>query len=602
MKQVLDKQTATLENIDKTLKNDKLIQLSQAALQAKTDRDLNEDQKDLSARLEKLTEIAEKGLVQKTGDGLNSNVTKMAKSVKDLAKSLEKREKEVAGINASDISEKAKGIKTYKGVKDVVKEKVDSVKDFFTMRGFLDKTGIAKRGGSGLLSQIADKSEAKQKFIQQLSVTQNTFEKGSAEEKIRAAAAGKQFDQSHSLLKENKANEAKIAEMKESGWSDDQIAKTGLLDTREDLTGKIKKVDKRFKDVGNLSVDSETKQSKTKKAKETAAVEKVVSKKQAAEKTVEREKKSITNKEIQNNKIEKSKEKVLQMVDSKKESAINKEALDFSDEGQLEAQRAQEHTIDLLSKIEENTRPVTGGGTPEAPKETKGGGFLDGIMSFLGEGLMTAVKGLFNPRNLLKTFTKFLGPAVIIGALANGIIDGFKALMSGGSFTDVIVSFWGGVLDFLTFGLFGKEQLQKIVNAVSGFVDEFFIQPIKTFFNNIKEALFGFLKNIEIPRIGFKIPFTDKEVGVGPFKPFGESQSSSSSSPSAPAPQTANAVTAKSAENAEVAGTQQKPAAPVIVNAPTNVANSSQNIAMPAPTRNEDRSLFNYASRSRVMV
>ena len=72
--------------------------------------------------------------------------------------------------------------------------------------------------------------------------------------------------------------------------------------------------------------------------------------------------------------------------------------------------------------------------------------------------------------------------------------------------------------------------------------------------------------------------------------------------PSAPVPTEANAVYNKSAENAGAA--QQGPAAaPVIVNAPSTVNNTSkQNISLPAPTRNEDSGYNRYIGRNVVFV
>lgn len=544
MKAILEKQTAILEHVEKNLSQDKLIQLSQLAEEHKLDSD-----------------------TVKKDDKIISNLDKLYKEVKDLNKGLTKRDKEMRAKGAEQISEKAQKIKTFDTIGDRLNAKKEKVKDFFTARGFLDQTGIAKRGGQGILSQMADKAEAKKTFIQQqLEVTKNTFVKGSPEEKIRAKAAGKQFEESQSLLKENKKNEAKIEKMKEGGWGDDQIKKTGLLEKRDALTTGLKKVDKRFSDVGNQE----------KEKKETA---KLVKKK------------------------EKSEEK------------------DTSEENQLEAQRALDHQIELLTKIEENTRPA-GAPVEEKPKkESSGGGFLEMITSFLGEGFMNAIKTMFSPKNILKFLGKAFAITMVVGALVNGVMDGWKEFTESGDIGKALIKGLGGVLSFLTFGLFDAKTVQNIVDAVSGFVDEYIIQPvtefaemlgdafdtyikqpfvefmepITDFFKNLKESVLNFAKGFEIPKVGFKIPFTNKEVSIGPFKPFSEDDKPTAAA-EAPSPQAANTVSVKSADNAEVATAPPKKSAPVIVNAPTNVSNNKQNIAMPAPVRNNDAGVNRYTT------
>jgi hypothetical protein len=69
------------------------------------------------------------------------------------------------------------------------------------------------------------------------------------------------------------------------------------------------------------------------------------------------------------------------------------------------------------------------------------------------------------------------------------------------------------------------------------------------------------------------------------------------------APTSASSVYNKSGENAKVAASNQNSKAPVIVSAPsvTNVSNNKQNIAMPAPVRNEDSGFSRYV-RSNVVL
>jgi len=234
-------------------------------------------------------------------------------------------------------------------------------------------------------------------------------------------------------------------------------------------------------------------------------------------------------------------------------------------EADMESQKKEQEQTDLLKTIAENTG---GGAKPndaQKPKAESGGGFLDGIMSMLGSSILNAAKFLFNPKNLLKAFTKFLLPAMIIGSLVNGIIDGFKAFMETGSIAEALIAGFGGILSFLTFGLIDAKTIRSIVDWFSGFIDDYIIQPLKDFFGflgkafdkyiaepimsavsavgdmlneyivepiktfftplvdffkNIKDQVFGFLEGFGIPEVGFTIPVIGKKVSIGPFYPF----------------------------------------------------------------------------------
>jgi hypothetical protein len=186
-------------------------------------------------------------------------------------------------------------------------------------------------------------------------------------------------------------------------------------------------------------------------------------------------------------------------------------------------------------------------------------------MGMLGSGIMKAAKFIFNPKNLLKAFTKFLLPAMIIGSLINGIIDGFKAFMETGSIAEALIAGFGGILSFLTFGLIDAKTIRSIVDWFSSFVTDYIIQPLKDFFGflgesfdkyiaqpimeafgfvgdmlneyivqpikkffapiadffkKIKDQVFGFLEDFGIPEVGFTIPIIGKKVSIGPFYPF----------------------------------------------------------------------------------
>lgn len=55
--------------------------------------------------------------------------------------------------------------KYYKSFGDSMKSMKDGFKSFFTVRGFLDKTGIVKKGSGGIIDNIFGKREAENKFV-----------------------------------------------------------------------------------------------------------------------------------------------------------------------------------------------------------------------------------------------------------------------------------------------------------------------------------------------------------------------------------------------------------------------------------------------------
>ena len=269
---------------------------------------------------------------------------------------------------------------------------------------------------------------------------------------------------------------------------------------------------------------------------------------------------------LQNRETAKKQTAVKETVKEKSAKAEESAAATFSDESSLENDRRQEQSVILLAKIEENTRGAGKGPASEKPAEASGGSsLLDGIVSMLGSGIMKAFKFLFNPKFLFKALTKVFVPALIIGSMLNGIVDAFKAFFSGGSFTDVIIAGLGGMLKVLSLGLFDAQTIKNIVNAITGFVTDYIIAPIKNFmsflgksfdtyikepimeafsyignlfteyivdpikkffapiadfFKNIKEQVFGFLEDFGIPEVGFTIPIINKKVSIGPFYPF----------------------------------------------------------------------------------
>ena len=139
--------------------------------------------------------------------------------------------------------------------------------------------------------------------------------------------------------------------------------------------------------------------------------------------------------------------------------------------------------------------------TPEKDVEETKGGMLDKIMSFFSNGFMKAIKTIFNPKMLMKVFSKVFLPVAIIGTLFSGIMDGFKKYQETGSFKDAIVSGLGGMLKFLSFGLFGEDTIKSLFDSISNF-----FSPIT---DTISEIFTG-IKNFFIKLFGGDVKVEDK--------------------------------------------------------------------------------------------
>lgn len=129
--------------------------------------------------------------------------------------------------------------------------------------------------------------------------------------------------------------------------------------------------------------------------------------------------------------------------------------------------------------------------TPTPEKKDGGGGFLDSIMSLFADGFISGIKKLFSPKMLGQILKKVFLPIAIIGTLFSGITDGFKKYQETGSFGEAILAGLGGMLKFLTFGLFGEDTLKSMWEAVSGF-----LEPITDTISSIFTGIKDFFKKI----------------------------------------------------------------------------------------------------------
>lgn len=467
--------------------------------------------------------------------------SKLANNMAKLAKTMEKS---FSKESVNKITEVATGRREYRGIGERIRDKVmgrdgdnydkDSLKyKFTTLRGFADMTGAVKRDSTGVFGDILAKREEKQKYIEN-AVKLNPQEKnlkqyGGDESKVREKY-GKQFEEVKIAEKQLSSKQREIDTLKEGGLSDEEIQRTTggkkLLKEKASLATTLGKTDFRFKGL---------------------------SKKEEAD---------DADKPVKTNNVF--------PISSAKDVS--------SKEAQNENARAMQEQTGLLYQIEENTRPGEALETKKKDNQKGGGIFssiIDAIQAALGaamgsigsllmKGLTSAMKWLFNPMNIIKMLKGFALVA-IVGSVVNGLIDGVKAFVETGSITEALIAGFGGMLEFLTFGLFDAESLRSLVDGISGFVNDYIIEPIENFmgflgesfdkyiaqpimeafsyigglfteyivdpikkffapiadfFAKIKDQVFGFLEDFGIPEIGFTIPVIGKKVSIGPFYPF----------------------------------------------------------------------------------
>jgi hypothetical protein len=171
-----------------------------------------------------------------------------------------------------------------------------------------------------------------------------------------------------------------------------------------------------------------------------------------------------------------------------KRDSVEEREKDLSFFAQEDAKEAEIEAQRQTAGSEETTP------TPEK-KEEKGEGLLDSIMKMFSGGFMEGIKKLFNKKMLMKVFSKVFLPIAIIATLFSGITAGFKKYQETGSFSEAIVAGLGGMLNFLTFGLFGEDTLKSLFDSISNFFQPI-TDTISKIFTGIKDFVKGLFGNI----------------------------------------------------------------------------------------------------------
>ena len=147
---------------------------------------------------------------------------------------------------------------------------------------------------------------------------------------------------------------------------------------------------------------------------------------------------------------------------------------------------------------------------------------LGNIAGFIGGALIEAIKFLFNPMAIIRLLSRLALPALIIGTIVSGIISGWKKYQETGSFVESIISYAGGMLEFLTLGLFGDEQLRNLLSLL-GDVFKPVIDSVSKIFESIKgvfKNIFGnYIKIEDEPKVEPKVNNESSSYGPPPPTP-----------------------------------------------------------------------------------
>lgn len=113
----------------------------------------------------------------------------------------------------------------------------------------------------------------------------------------------------------------------------------------------------------------------------------------------------------------------------------------------------------------------------------------------IAEKFIKIAKKIFTVKNITKTLFNFLkvaGPIgliiSVVGSIGTGFYDAFKEYQQSGDIFESIKAGIGGMLEFLTFGLFGKEEMNKLSEVIPELWKDF----TKAFFD-FKESAIKFV-------------------------------------------------------------------------------------------------------------
>lgn len=436
---------------------------------------------------------------------------------------------------AKDIAEMAKGMQSFKTIGEKFKEKAEGVRDKYGTAGGLKKTVLGALNVGGVFNKTLERDE----FVKK-------------QKALGSTASTKELKQDYEGARKAtnaiKKNERAIESHKRAAGTQDE---EHLKDVSPEFAALMAKRQSGTEELGKY--DRSTRQfSPDKKNAQMAG-----------------------------------------LLPSQSTTATAAEATQGAEQLE-EGKKMEEDELHYLKVIADNT-----GGKDKSPdaklkdeKKPEGGGLLDSIFGMLSAGLMTAFKSLLNPGAILKALGKVFAIGMVVGALFEGIMDGFKEFQESGDIGKALIAGLAGIIDFLTFGLFDKEKIKEVIGDFASWTNDHLIKPFGEFITAMKDNFMALIENIGLPAVKFTIPVVNKEVAIGPFYPF-KSEAKPKTAPEAPAPTAANVVEQKSADNALAAGKSTEGNKTNVVNAPVTTNNTTTQV-IKSPIRNQESTQSRY--------
>lgn len=229
---LLQKQSATLTQIEGHSRADKMLQGIQLVTAYKNLKDSDR----IADEIDSLEDVAKEGLLSSKGTGLNANVLKLIEVIRQSSMGVVANDPQFADqltplppaidpAQLRPVSEEP----FYKSVGQTIK---GAVKDFFSVKGFFDLDN-----SKGLFTDTLKKKVARDEYVADQQLLDPTAKRSDLQRK---------FNDINKVVGEQQSVEKRIEGMRAQGYSDDQIAKTGLLDKQQTLTERRASIDNRI--------------------------------------------------------------------------------------------------------------------------------------------------------------------------------------------------------------------------------------------------------------------------------------------------------------------------------------------------------------------
>ena len=208
-------------------------------------------------------------------DKSNSNTAKLFEEAKKQTAAFQTfTKKQLTDNSVKAITDKAASLPQFKTIGERVGDVKDNIKKFFTVKGFLNKTGIVDEKSDGIFATMVNRRQAKKDYVQdrlavdpqqlslaagklakkdgkeysKLSDSEKQEYKKQAEPEVKASFA-KKFDEQQSIQKDMRANQKDVNRLKDNGFSDEKIKGTAAGKKQAELAEAYAKVDTRAKDL-----------------------------------------------------------------------------------------------------------------------------------------------------------------------------------------------------------------------------------------------------------------------------------------------------------------------------------------------------------------